>query len=284
MNEALARAIAEALRTLADGRAPQRLAAEAGEAPEARLASAFNRLLAAAGERDELLRQSLALEEARDLHRDMALRFEQELTDERRTLAGALEEELAQHSTTIRSLAATLAHRLAGRDAVLEPIAALLLQSSDALIEALRALTQRLRADAIGAGLLDALRAQVADWRLAHPAVRFELLVDPADEAAFGVGAAETESTAEHVVQDAVGYALEHGTPTLVLVSLRVDGGLLTVQVSDDGRHSGARVQKQALDAVRTRVLRLGGLLQVNRGESGGIELLATLPWSGSKV
>ncbi len=250
------------------------------------LSGAFNRLMQAVVERDKARESALLAEQQRDLSREMALRFERELEQERRALARDLHDDLGQHSTALKTLATTFEHRLGGREPSLAQLASLMVQSADSLLGSIRAMINRVRPEALEhGGLVFGLRALIDDWQLRRPDLRFELLLDPSDDDVFGVGPDETESAAYRIVQEAVTNAVRHSQGSTVVVSLSRSDDWLRVQVSDDGRGLPSAVVRAGKDGrglvgMRERAAALGGEFSVRTGESGGAELLVTLPWS----
>jgi two-component system sensor histidine kinase UhpB len=237
----------------------------------------------ARGERDDALRHALEAERQRDLGQELALRFEREFEEERRALAQAIQDELGHHAMSIRTIAATLESRLAGREPSLAQLALLMVRNADALSASVRAAIRRIRPEPLEhGGLLEGLRSLLAEWGSRKPAVRFELLVEPADEEVFGLGAAAVEAAAWRIVAEAVENAVGHGCAGTVVVSVRQEEGMLTVQVSDDGPGLAARRADGAgLRAMHERARACGGSVTVADGESGGAEVLARLPWPG---
>lgn len=233
-------------------------------------------------ERDEALRVQLELEQQRDLARELALRFEREAQQARDSLARELGDAIAGHAAALRSLAATFERRLAGREPSLAQLATLLTGATDAMLAALGASLARIRPEPLGSGGLPAaLRALLEDWRLRVPAMRFELLLDPAPDQ-FGLASPETEEAALRIVAEALDNAVRHARAAVVVVSARRDGPVLVLQVSDDGRGLPADPADEGpgLRVMRELALRLGGRVQLATGESGGAELLAELPWA----
>ncbi len=233
-------------------------------------------------ERDEAIAHSLELEEQRDASRDLALRFEREFDDQRRVLARDLHDDLAQHAMAIKTMAATFESRLAEREPSLAQLARLLMRNTEALFAAVRTITGRLRPEPLEhGGLLEGLRTLVADWRMRKPAIRFELLLDPAEDAAFGLATPEIEAVAWRTAADAIENAVAHAGARTVVVSARRGTSSLTLQVSDDGRGiaGGGTPEGAGLRAMRERAQACGGSLTVATGEAGGVEVLVRLPW-----
>lgn len=233
-------------------------------------------------ERDEAIRQALIAEQQRDMARELALQFEREAEAARRDFARLLNEELANHATALKSLAATFEGRLAGREPSLAQLASLMMRSTDAMLGAIRASVTRIRPEPLATGgLPDGLRALIDDWRLRQPDMRFELLLEPADDEAFGLGSPEVESAACRIVAEALSNAVDHARAGMVVVSARRADDQLTLQVSDDGRGLPRRnvAEGPGLRTMRELAQRCGGRVSVATGESGGAEVLVELPW-----
>ncbi len=241
----------------------------------------------ARADRDAALRHGLEAEQQRDLNGELALHYERELEQERIRLGRELNDELAQHATSIRAMAATFESRLAGREPTLAQLASLMVGNAEAMLAAIRTVIQRIRPEAFDkGGLLEGVRALVEDWRLRQPGIRFELLVEPADAGVFGVGPGETESAAYRIVAEALDNAVVHAQARTVVVSMHRDEAWITLQVSDDGRGMPARARAEGdgLRHMRERAHACGGSVTVATGEAGGVEVLVRLPWAGGTV
>jgi glucose-6-phosphate-specific signal transduction histidine kinase len=243
------------------------------------LRKALDRALA---ERDDALRASVEVESQRDLSRDLTLRFENELEAQRRDLARRLADDLGAQANTVRQLAGTLQGRLQEQDPSLRELAAMLARGADALCESLRLTVAAVRPEALAfGGLLEGLRVLLADWRLRAGQVRFELLAQPADDAGFGLGPSRVELAGYAAVATAIEQAVGAGRAGLVVVSASRGDDCITLQVSDDGLPHGKRppAADGGLEALQARVGAVDGALTLRCGESGGAELLVTLPW-----
>lgn len=234
-------------------------------------------------ERDEALRGQLVLEAQRDLAREVALRFEREAQQAREALARELGDALAGHAAALRSLAATFERRLAGREPSLAQLAALMTGATEGLLAALGSSLARIRPEPLGSGGLPAaLRALLEDWRLRVPSMRFELLLEPSGDAAFGLADPATEEAALRIVAEALDNAVCHANAAMVVVSARRDGPMLVLQVSDDGRGlpGSPLAEGPGLATMHGLAARCGGRVLLATGESGGAELIAELRWS----
>ena len=275
--------VVEGLKQAQAGRFDFRLHERGGTESKA-LSGAFNRLMHAVEERDAARSRVAEAEQQRDMSRELALRFEHELEQERRSLARDLHDDLGQHATALKTLAATLERRLAGTEPSLAQLAGLMIRSADALFAAIRAMINQVRPEALErGGLIYGLRALIDDWRLRQPERRFELMLEPADEARFGLGTPAIEAAAYRIAQEAITNAVRHAGGALVIVSARAGDGRLTIQISDDGRgiDPGRRAAGLGLKSMEERVRAFSGTLKIGTGESGGTEVIAQLPWPG---
>jgi len=87
----------------------------------------------------------------------------------------------------------------------------------------------------------------------------------------------QVEATAYYVVAEGVANAQKHAGAGLVVVRTRVDGGLLSVEVADDGI-GGADEAGGGLRGLADRVDALGGTLSLESPAGGGTRLLARIP------
>ncbi|HLS55344.1 MAG TPA: cation diffusion facilitator family transporter [Zeimonas sp.] len=234
---------------------------------------------------DEALARLREVEAERDLQRDMALRFERELEAQRREVSGAVQRELGEQLAGLHAMAETLEARLARREPSLSELAMLIRRSAESMASAIRALVARVRSDEMqGESLPDGLRALVADWRLRHPGARIELLLDPSQDRDFGLGEPGVEALAWRIADHALERALgEGGADTVVVSAIREDAEL-RLQVSDDGRPwaaaDDAGPASEAFEDLCRRAAAWSGRCAIARGEAGGTEVRAWLPWS----
>ncbi|MFT3807922.1 sensor histidine kinase [Arenimonas sp.] len=211
-------------------------------------------------DRDELARvnvdllatRSLLAESVRDSER---LRLSRELHD------------IAGHKLTALKLnLSALARDPRWRD---EQAVALCAQLADELLADIRSVVQQLRLHD-GIALREVLQALAAPFP--KPRVHLEL----ADEARVAdLGQAEAVL---RTVQEALTNTARHSNADNLWIVLRRVDGALTLDIRDDGRGAGELVFGNGLAGMRERWQNLGGLLRVQRGEHGGVQLLATLP------
>lgn len=134
-----------------------------------------------------------------------------------------------------------------------------------------------------GQGLGAALAAHA---RRVAEASRFGLVleIDPATEALRLDP--DAEANVYRIVQEALTNVRKHASAGRVRLGTRIDGGVLTVSVADDGRGlppGGASGDKPGygLRSMRERAARIGATLQVMNQVGGGVLVRLALPLAG---
>lgn len=240
------------------------------------IASAFNRAAQAIEDNLDARREAVEAKLRLDQSRELADAVQARIEEERRQIARELHDETAQGITAIRSLAQALLQR--GGDAPAREAAQLIADTAGQLYGAMHELIPRLRPpglDALdlGAAIEDAVRA----WRRQHPATMFLLLRGDLPESL-----GERHMLAAYrIVQEAVTNALRHAQARRIDIAVGVAGGVLQVDVRDDGRglgdgwdgpgHYGVR-------GMRERARALGGTVEVGDRDAGGVRVCARLP------
>lgn len=240
------------------------------------IAGAFNR--AAQAIEDSLDARREAHEAKRRLEQSLELAeaIRQRIEEERRQIARELHDEAGQGIVAIRSLAQALVQR--GGDESTSEAAHLIADTAGKLYDAVHELIPRLRPSSLdvqdlGAAVEDALLA----WRRQHMDVAFAL-------ACQGLPESIDESralAAYRIVQEAVTNALRHAQARRVDVALGVAGGVLRIDVRDDGCGLGAdweRSGRYGVSGMRERARALGGEVDVRNVDGGGVCVSARLP------
>jgi signal transduction histidine kinase len=202
---------------------------------------------------DLLATRSLLAESARDSER---LRLSRELHD------------VAGHKLTALKLNLAALRRQHGDGASADQVA-LCSQLADELLADIRNVVQRLRQDE-GIDLGKAIAALAAPF----PRPRLQLQID----AAVRVSSLAQAEGLLRTVQEALTNAARHGQAQNLWVVLLQQQGELRLDIRDDGRGHGPLTPGNGLRGMRERLEALGGGLQVQRGETGGVQLLARLP------
>ena len=124
-------------------------------------------------------------------------------------------------------------------------------------------------------GLREAIENMIAFWRRRRPEVRYELLVSAGCEG-FGELVGRTIC---RVVQESLSNALRHAHPTLITISINLQGEEIQVEITDDGR--GISEQSRpgyGLVGIGERVRAMGGRLSFSNTPGEGFAVEALLP------
>jgi signal transduction histidine kinase len=209
-----------------------------------------------------------------DLER-LSTRMVLQQEEERRRLSRELHDETAQLLSAVKMELAIL------RDVVPEPHAVRVddaLALTDAGIRSIRAVMHDLRPTLLDdLGLVPALRS-VANAFAQRSGTRIRLDLLPAqDLPALDDGA---DLAFYRALQEALSNIGRHADASVVDISLRTDGGSVTLTVADDGRGlpSGSSHSGMGLIGMRERFASLGGVVQLRDQPGGGAQLEASLP------
>jgi two-component system sensor histidine kinase UhpB len=254
-------------------RLPEFKGAEAGA-----IARAFNRTAQAVEDnldaRREAVEAKLRLEQSRDLAAAVQARIE----DERRQIAQELHDETGQSITAIKSMALALTRRGAGCDAEAHEVAQLIADTAGKLYGAMHDLIPRLRPPALdNLELAEAIEDRVAAWRREQPKIEFALRLG-----SLPAGLGESYALAAYrIVQEATTNALRHAQAQRIEIALDSDARALHIEVRDDGRGLAPDWQRPGhygVRGMRERARTLGGDVEIDNIESGGVRVRARLP------
>lgn len=202
---------------------------------------------------DLLATRSLLAESARDSER---LRISRELHD------------VAGHKLTALKLnLGALQRQVALRD---NGQLALCTQLADELLADIRAVVQQMR-------LHDGVDLRELVLRLAAPFPKPRLHLDM-DEG-LRVPSFEQAEAVLRTVQEALTNAARHGGAENLWLSVHRDDARLTLELRDDGRGGGGELRfGNGLTGMRERLEAVGGGVNAERADSGGVRLSAWLP------
>ena len=241
------------------------------------IAHAFNRTAQAVEDnldaRREAVEATLRLEQSRDLATVVQSRIE----DERRQIAQELHDETGQSITAIKSMALALT-RAADCDARTHEVAQLIADTAGKLYGAMHDLIPRLRPPALdNLELAEAIEDRVAAWRREQPQIEFALRLGT-----LPTGLGESYALAAYrIVQEATTNALRHAQARRIEIGLDSDVHALRIEVRDDGRGLAPDWQRPGhygVRGMRERARTLGGDVEVDNIESGGVRVCARLP------
>ena len=262
----------------------------------AHIGQSFNRMAAAvAGSvqaREAEARARAELAENRALTGIIQRRIEQE----RGAIARELHDELGQQVTAIKAIGLSIAQRTAAIDAQSEQAARLVMKTADDIYDVLHLMIPRLRPLALDRfGLADALDDMVSDWRAQHPQMQFD-----AHTTGLPAGLPEPIATAAYrIVQEAVNNAIRHAGATRIAIAIDLEearkqadnrpdddhaatGRCVRVAVTDNGcglPQDWARAGHFGLLGMQERAELIGGRFDLRRPASGGVEVVAWLPF-----
>ncbi|MGB7990725.1 MAG: ATP-binding protein, partial [Candidatus Methylophosphatis roskildensis] len=126
-------------------------------------------------------------------------------------------------------------------------------------------------------GLADALDDLLGDWRLQHPQIEFSLKSDRLPE----VLGEKLMTSVYRIIQESVNNALRHAQATRIAIELGVVDGDLTISVEDNGRGLPADWRTPGhygVIGMRERAFTLGGTLDLQKPEGGGLRVFARIP------
>ncbi|MEO8778716.1 MAG: sensor histidine kinase [Rhodanobacter sp.] len=242
------------------------------------ISQAFNRMAQAVEEsldaRREVVEAKLRLEQSRDLATVVQSRIE----DERRQIARELHDETGQSITAIKSMALFLTLHSTGHDEAAREAAQLIVDTAGKLYASMHDLIPRLSPLTMdNLELAEAIEDRLIAWRRQQPQVEFTLKLGT-----LPPNLGESYALAAYrIVQEAVTNALRHAQPRHIEIELGSDPNALHVDVRDDGRglapdwqlpgHYGVR-------GMRERARTLGGDVEIENMEAGGVRTHARLP------
>jgi two-component system, NarL family, sensor histidine kinase UhpB len=252
------------------------------------IGAAFNRMLAQLQSHIETERRAVRAELQLSDSRELTRWIDGQIEQERRAIARELHDELGQSVTAMRSMALSIAQRVAGQDAEAERAARIIADESSRLYDAMHGIIPRLTPLVLdNFGLAEALDGLLERTRRSQPNVQISQDVNlaaaplPPDVALALFRAA----------QEGITNALRHGDPTRI--ALRVEGTPTHVSLvlQDDGR--GLSATRPELDTTLTRaghhglrwlterVQGLGGELRIEPSAPRGACLSVRIPLAG---
>ncbi|GAA4019236.1 sensor histidine kinase [Actimicrobium antarcticum] len=246
---------------------------EAGE-----MGRTFNRM-AQAVEENIQVRQASADTQARlAAQRDFTTLLHQRIEEERTALARELHDELGQSLTAMRSIAKSLLQQAALQDSASQRSVQMLFDTAGSTADALHRMIPRLRPIQLdGMGLADALRDLVTELQLNNPALDITFKVDPE----LNVLPDALEIPLYRIAQEALTNVIRHAGASHVLVWLRQQDGNLRLSVCDNGKGvtgTLVRAGHYGVRGMQERAESLGGILQLQPGPDGGLEVDVSIP------
>jgi signal transduction histidine kinase len=195
------------------------------------------------------------------------------LLDERDRIARDLHDHVIQRLFAIGLTVQSVAGPLGGdaADRLLSGV-----DDLDATIEQIRSTIYRLRGPVLPSPRT--IPTKVADLvQEMEPVLGFAALLDIRGPVEFGVDD-EVGDDCIAVLREALTNVARHAEATSVQVSLSVDGSMLTLEVTDDGRGIGRAERRSGLANLRARAERRQGAMSVVSGDRGGTRLTWSIP------
>ena len=276
--------IVGALNRLEAGRFDVALPRLAGTEASA-IGAAFNRMLAKLQHNLDTERRAAHAERELSDNRELARWVNHHVEQERRLIARELHDELGQSVTAMRSIALSIAQRVAGHDAQSEQAARLIADESSRLYAAMQGLIPRLAPLVLDTlGLEEALRDLVQSTRRSQPAVQIDLTLDLAG----AVLSADAALSLYRCAQEGITNALRHGQPGHIELRVQATPEAVTLDLIDDGQGLPAVPPEPAAVAtpgghhglrwMAERAEASGGKLSVRAASPRGVHLRLSLP------
>ena len=260
--------IAAALDTLQAGRFDVALPRLPGT-EAATIGAAFNRMVSVLQQNIETERRAASAESALSDSRELTRWIEHHVEQERRLIARELHDELGQSVTAMRSMALSIAQRVAPLDAQAEQAARLIADESSRLYDAMQGMIPRLAPLVLDSlGLAEALGDLAERTRRNHAGVQIDLRVELAAASLSG----DAALTLYRVAQEGITNAIRHGQAGHIAVHLHGGPDATTLTLNDDGHGLADDWQQRpghhGLRWLRERVEALGGALELRAGNA----------------
>ena len=252
----------------------------------AAIGAAFNRMVARLQHHLETETRALRAERELSDSRELARWVDHHIEQERRAIARELHDELGQSVTAIRSMALSIAQRMAPLDASAEQAARLIADESSRLYAAMHGMIPRLAPMVLDTlGLAAALKDLVARTQLSQPGVQIELQLEVTD----AVLSADAALALYRAAQEGITNALRHGQASRLRLRLQASADPVTLELTDDGiglpaaaapgsaAHSPGGAHYGLL-WLAERAEGLGGKLSVHSVAPHGVQLRMSLP------
>ena len=270
--------IVEALGQLQAGRFDVALPALRGTEAAA-MGTAFNRMVGVLQQNIETERRAGRAERELSDSRELTRWMDHHIEQERRMIARELHDELGQSVTAMRSMALSIAQRVAALDPQAETAARLIADESSRLYDAMHGIIPRLTPLVLdNFGLCEALNDLAERTRRSHTELTLTLQADlaharlPADVALALYRAA----------QEGITNALRHGQARQLWLTVQGQAAGVRLTLTDDGRGLppdwAERTGHYGLRWLTERVETLGGSLRLATAEPRGVRLDVHIP------
>jgi len=245
----------------------------------AKIGSAFNRMVGQLQDHIETEKRAVRAERQLSDSRELTRWIEHHVEQERRMIARELHDELGQSVTAMRSMALSVAQRVAPLDAQAEQAARLIADESSRLYDAMHGIIPRLTPLVLdNFGLAEALADLAERTRRAQPEVAVEVNQSVGDATLSG----DAALTLYRAAQEGITNALRHGRARRIVLTLAVDAGTVRLELVDDGTGLApdwsGRTGHYGLRWLAERAQALHGTLELGPAEPAGTRLRLVLP------
>jgi two-component system, NarL family, sensor histidine kinase UhpB len=273
--------IADALDQLQQGRFDVSLPPLPGH-EAASIGAAFNRMVGQLQAHIDTERRAVRAESQLSDSRELAHWIDQQIEQERRVIARELHDEFGQSVTALRSMALSIAQRVAGLDPPSEQAARVIADESSRLYDAMHGIIPRLTPLVLdNFGLAAALTELVERTRRSHSEVLVEMQIELGD----AVLPAEAALALYRAAQEGITNALRHGQATRLRLAVTATARQVDLQLQDNGRglppEGLPRSGHYGLRWLSERLQSLHGSLQLANTAPQGVLLRASVPLAG---
>ena len=240
----------------------------------AAIGGAFNRMVRDLQAHIETEKRAVRAEMQLSDSRELTRWIEQHVEQERRLIARELHDELGQSVTAMRSMALSVAQRIAPLDAQAEQAARLIAEESSRLYDAMHGIIPRLTPLVLdNFGLAEALNDLVDRTRRSQPEVDIRMQVDLGASRLPG----DLALALYRAAQEGITNALRHGQARHLQLSLSGSDTEVTLTVVDDGQGLAPdwaqRTGHYGLRWLAERAQALNGRLDVEPALPHGVQL-----------
>jgi two-component system, NarL family, sensor histidine kinase UhpB len=270
--------IVDALNRMQSGRFDAALPALPGREAAA-IGAAFNRMVGELQTHIETERRAVRAETQLSDSRELSRWIDQHVEQERHLIARELHDELGQSVIAMRSMALSIAQRLAASDPSCAQAARLIAEESSRLYDAMHGIIPRLTPLVLDSfGLAEALEDLAERTRRSHPGVVVELQIELADAALPN----ETALALYRAAQEGITNALAHGQAQRLALTVGAQAGRVELELRDDGRglppEGAPRSGHYGLRWLAERVQSLSGSVQLEATQPRGVSLRVSVP------
>ena len=231
-----------------------------------------------------LVMQTQALQESRQLLRQLASHQEKIKEEERKRIAREIHDELGQNLLALRIDASLLHERTLKSHPRLNKKVKMALDHIDTTIKSVRAIINDLRPLVLDLGLQAAIEWQVEQFQRLS-GIPCQLAVESAE---FDHGLDEYTATALfRILQESLTNILRHSRASAVKVVLSRSGAQLSMVVSDNGVGfvpSTRRKQSFGLQGIEERLRMLEGSIKIDSTPGRGTRLAVSVPVAGADI